>query len=82
MSDIAQLESELTQAIASAADEAALEAVPNIRALLLPRTPLREWQQLRQVMAAGQVFKKKIGQRRGRFADGEARMSLPFKQDD
>ena len=52
--------------------EPALEAAGDVRMRPLPRAPLRERADLRQVVAIGELFEQQIGQRRRRFADGES----------
>ena len=62
--------------------EPALEAAADIRARSLPRAPFREHADLRQVVAVGELLDQQVGQRRRRFADGEARMASALDQHD
>ena len=61
--------------------EAAFEAACHVRIFLLPTPPFGKWRNARQVVASRQIFQQNVGQRRGRFADGEARVLVFFEQD-
>ena len=62
--------------------KAPLQAARNVRASLLPRAPLRKRTEPRQVVPTGKFFDQQIGERRGRFTDGEARMTSTLDQYD
>ena len=62
--------------------EAALQAARDVRSRPLPRAPLRERPDPRQVVAVRQLLEQQVGQRRGRLADGEARVAAAFDQRD
>ena len=62
--------------------EAALEPAGDVRSRALPRAPLRERADARQIVAIRQLLDQQVGERRGRLADGEARMTAAFDQRD
>jgi hypothetical protein len=62
--------------------ESALEATADMGVLALPRTPLGKRSNVRQVVAIGELFDEKVGQRSRRFADGEPRVPSTLEQGD
>ena len=62
--------------------EAALQPAGDLRMALLPGAPLGEGAHGRQIVAVAQFFEDEVGQRRGRFSDGEARMFSLFQEHD
>ena len=62
--------------------EAALQAARDVRPRPLPRAPLRERSDPRQIVAVRQLLEQEVGERRGRLADGEARVTAAFDQRD
>ena len=62
--------------------ESALEPAGDVGMRPLPRPPLREGSNLRQVVAIGQFFEKQVGQRCGGLADGESRMPAALDHGD
>src|SRR5262245_4280879 len=48
----------------------------------LPRAPLGEWRNLRQVVASRQFVEKQIGEWRGGFSYDKAGMPVPLQQHD
>ena len=62
--------------------EAALQAARDVRTRPLPRAPLRERANPRQIVAVRQLLDQQIGERRRGLADGEARMAAAFDERD
>ena len=62
--------------------EAAFEAARDIRAPTLPRAPLREHADPRQVVVVAELLEQQVRERRGRLADGKPRMPPALDEDD
>ncbi len=62
--------------------EPALEPAGHVGVRRAPGPPLGERPQARQVPAVGELLEHQVGDRRGRLADGEARMPAAFEQRD
>jgi len=62
--------------------EAALQAAADVWIRALPRAPLREWPQARQIVCVRQLLDEKVGQRRRRLANRETGMPSAFDQQD
>jgi hypothetical protein len=54
--------------------EAAFQPDPDVGVGPLPRSPFRECPDSRQMVSIGKLFQQEIGERRGRFANGEPGM--------
>ena len=62
--------------------EPAFETAGDLRALPLPGAPLRERPDARQIVAIGDLLDQQVGERRGRFADGEPGMTSALDERD
>ena len=62
--------------------EAAFQSARNVRTRPLPRAPLREHANLRQVVLVGKLLEQQVRERSRRLTDREARMPAAFDEDD
>src|SRR5437868_3829465 len=60
--------------------EAALKSTRNLRRMLLPGSPFRQWPNSRQLVDISDFLQEQVCQRGGGFADCETWMPYPFQQ--
>ena len=62
--------------------EPALQAAGDVRTRALPRAPLGERPNPRQIVAVGELLEQEIGERCRGFPDGESRVAAPLDEHD